>query len=56
MVFSQSADIASRSGSKELWLTHYSPAMPEPRIYEKKLRSLFKNAVISKDGQKRSLG
>ena len=56
MVFSQSADIAVRSGSKELWLTHYSPAMPEPRMYEKQVRALFRNTIVSKDGQKKALG
>ena len=56
MVFSQSADIATRSGSKELWLTHYSPAMPEPKMYEKQVRAQFRNTVVSKDGQKKTLG
>lgn len=56
MVFSQSADIAVKSGSKELWLTHYSPAMPNPKAYEKKMRAKFANTVISKDGQKKTLG
>ncbi len=56
MVFSQSADIAVRSGSKELWLTHYSPSLPNPKAYEKQVRAQFDNTVISKDGQKKSLG
>lgn len=56
MVFSQSADIAARSGSKELWLTHYSPSLPNPKAYEKQVRAQFGNTVISKDGQKKSLG
>lgn len=56
MVFSQSADIATRSGSKELWLTHYSPALPDPKMYEKQVKAQFKNTVISKDGQKKTLG
>ncbi len=56
MVFSQSADIAVRSDSKELWLTHYSPAMPNPGYYQKRTKKLFANVVISKDGQKKTLG
>lgn len=56
MVFSQSADIATRSGSKELWLTHYSPAMPEPKMYEKQVRAQFRSTIVSKDGQKKTLG
>ena len=56
MVFSQSADIATRSGSKELWLTHYSPAMPKPKMYEKQVRAQFRNTIVSKDGHKKTLG
>ncbi len=56
MVFSQSADIANKSGSKELWLTHYSPALPDPKAYEKFVKSKFRNTVVSKDGQKKTLG
>ncbi|MCM1577827.1 MAG: ribonuclease Z [Ruminococcus sp.] len=51
MVFSDSAKIARLSGSKELWLTHYSPAMTNPAEYEKSVKALFPNTVISRDGQ-----
>lgn len=51
MVFSQSAKIAADSGSRELWLTHYSPALIEPHDYEAVMKSLFPGTVISEDGQ-----
>lgn len=55
MVFSQSAETAKRSGSKELWLTHYSPALKDPEEYKDMMRSLFPASVISRDGQYKSV-
>ncbi len=51
MVFSQSAEIAKKSNSKALWLTHYSPALTNPKEYEDFIQSLFANATISSDGE-----
>lgn len=51
MVFSQSAEIAKKSNSKDLWLTHYSPALTNPGDYAKNIRSIFKNTTISRDGE-----
>ena len=52
MVFSQSAAIAADSGSRKLWLTHYSPALKEPQQYERQVRSIFPETVISTDGER----
>lgn len=52
MVFSQSAAIAADSGSRRLWLTHYSPALKEPQQYERQVRSIFPETVISADGER----
>ncbi len=52
MVFSQSAEIAKKSDSKILWLTHYSPALVNPHEYAESVKSIFKNTVISRDGEK----
>ncbi len=51
MVFSQSAEIAKKSNSKALWLTHYSPALTNPDDYTENIRSIFKNTTISRDGE-----
>lgn len=51
MVFSQSADIAVKSDSEILWLTHYSPALSDPSEYEAEIRNIFENTVISSDGE-----
>lgn len=55
MVFSQSAEIAKRSGSKELWLTHYSPALKDPEAYAEMMRELFADTIVSRDGQHKTV-
>lgn len=52
MVFSQSAEIAKKSGSKMLWFTHYSPALVNPEEYAESVKQIFENTVISSDGEK----
>lgn len=51
MVFSQSAALAVNSGSKKLWLTHYSPALTNPMDYVEFMEKLFPETTISTDGQ-----
>lgn len=51
----ETAALAAACGAKELWLTHYSPSMPDPDVYQDEIRSLFPNTVICRDGQNRSL-
>ena len=55
MLFSDSAQIARLSGSKELWLTHYSPALNDPMEFEKQVKALFENTVISRDGMHKTI-
>lgn len=40
---------------KELWYTHYSSAMVNPKEYEESLKEIFENIVISKDGEHTTL-
>lgn len=49
MVFSEAADIAERSSSKELWLTHFSPSLKNPEVYFEFAGNRFSNTVIGKD-------
>lgn len=51
MVFSQSAKLARLSHSKELWLTHYSPALTNPHEYTDFVKDIFDNTVITDDGR-----
>ena len=55
MLFSDALRIASDAEAERMWLTHYSPAMTNPNIYENSVRNSFSGAVISKDGQKITL-
>jgi ribonuclease Z len=49
MIFSEAAAIAAESGSKELWLTHFSPALREPADFLHFAADRFPNTVIGRD-------
>ncbi len=51
MMMQEAASLAAKADVKELWLTHYSPSMPDPWHYKNEVRAIFRNTVISKDGQ-----
>ena len=51
----ETADIAAKAGVKELWLTHYSPSVPDPMVYKDEICSIFANTVIAKDGERKDL-
>lgn len=43
MIFSEAATMAKKAGAKELWLTHYSPAMLNPEEFLEQTRAIFPN-------------
>jgi ribonuclease Z len=49
MIFSEAAKIALDSEVKELWLTHFSPAMSNPGEYIKFAKAIFPNTHIGID-------
>lgn len=51
MMMQEAAAIAAKVGAKELWVTHYSPANPEPELFEEELKGIFENTVIADDAQ-----
>lgn len=55
MIFSQAAAIARRSGCKELWLTHFSPAMKNPEDYIGEAKSIFENTLTGNNLMKTAL-
>lgn len=55
MLFSDALRIADDAEAERLWLTHYSPAMTNPSVYEKYVSRRSPRAVISHDGQKITL-
>ncbi|MBP3728868.1 MAG: ribonuclease Z [Lachnospiraceae bacterium] len=54
MNYAEAADLAREAGVKELWLTHFSPAMPKPDEYLEVAREIFPNALVGKDGLSRT--
>lgn len=49
MIFSEAAYLAKSAHVKELWLTHYSPALKNPEDYIDSAKMIFENTVIGKD-------
>jgi len=49
MTFREAAEVARAANVQELWLTHFSPAMPDPYNYIKSATDIFANSVVGKD-------
>ena len=47
-LFTEAAGMAARAGVKELWLTHFSPSMPNPGDYLHFARGIFPKSHIDK--------
>lgn len=50
MLMQEASAIAAESGAKQLLLTHFSPANPEPEVFLEDLRQIFPDTVIGTDG------
>ena len=49
MMFSEAGLLAKQGNVKELWLTHYSPALREPEKYIDSAREIFTNTILGRD-------
>lgn len=49
MIFSEAAALAKKGNVKKLWLTHYSPALPEPELFYDVAKKIFENTVVAYD-------
>ena len=56
MLFSEAARIARSANAKRLWLTHYSPSLPEPAAYLADAQAIFPETECAADGQSTDLG
>jgi ribonuclease Z len=56
MVFSDSAELAKCAEVKQLWLTHFSPAMKHPEQYLDAATCIFKDTKVGYDGIRTTLG
>lgn len=55
MLFSDAAAVAQEAGVKELWLTHFSPALHNPEDYLSVAQAIFQNAIVGQDGMRKTL-
>ncbi len=51
MTMYEAAEIAKQADVKEMWLTHYSPSLVHPEQFESKVKQVFSNTIISRDGR-----
>lgn len=51
MTFYEAARLAKDAKVNELWLTHYSPSLVNPKEYQKSVREVFSNTHVCKDGR-----
>lgn len=49
MLFREAASLAVRGNVKQLLLTHFSPSVDEPEIFENNAKSIFENTIIGYD-------
>ena len=55
MTFEEAARLAKTAQVKELWLTHYSPALGRPEPYMDGVKAIFPNAFAGKDRKSKEL-
>lgn len=55
MTFREAANLAKASRVNELLLTHFSPAMSEPKDYINNAKEVFNNTIIGEDGMTKAL-
>ena len=55
MTFPEAALLAKKASAKELWLTHFSPSLPDPENYIENASSIFPEASCGFDGRAKTL-
>ncbi len=55
MTASEAATLAYESGARRLWLTHYSPSVPDPAECLVQARKIYPEAIAGCDGMKETL-
>lgn len=49
MIFREAAELGKLAGVKEMWLTHYSPALTEPELFEQSVKAVFDRVKLGYD-------
>jgi len=55
MIFSEAATLAKEGNVKEMWLTHFSPSLQNPKDYINNARRIFSNSHVGKDRMVKTL-
>lgn len=55
MTMVSAAKLAKEAECAELWLTHYSPSLPNPHDFSHEPKEIFPNTVVSNDGETKTL-
>ncbi len=55
MLFSEAANAAVNGNVKELWLTHFSPALTNPEFFYRNVREIFENTIIGYDRMNKTI-
>ena len=55
MTFAQAAEVAKRANVKQLWLTHYSHMITDPKDYLPNATAIFENTLCGHDGMSTTL-
>lgn len=56
MTMQEGAALAAKAQPKEMWFTHYSPSMANPKPYMEEILKIFPRAKAAKDGWSVDLG
>ncbi len=51
MMYAEAAEIAKKANAGRLWLTHYSPSMPDPNGFLHYAKDIFPDTICPRDGQ-----
>jgi ribonuclease Z len=49
MTFAEAATIGAAARARQLWLTHFTPAMPNPDYFRREAEAIYPNAVIGRE-------
>ncbi|MCL2753857.1 MAG: ribonuclease Z [Defluviitaleaceae bacterium] len=55
MTFAEAAQLAHDGNVKKLWLTHFSPSLPNPKDFVKNAKKIFPQTKVGYDGLTKSL-
>lgn len=55
MIFSEAATLGKRAEVREMWLTHYSPALSEPTEFEDSVKAVFDKVKLGEDRMNKTI-